>query len=58
MKRPSKLGVVCGVLALVVALVGLSLSTGVNNVNAQTKPGPGTEPEKVGQGVVSVKLGL
>ena len=58
MNRPSKLGVVCGVFALAVALVGLSLSIGVNDLNAQTKPGPGTEPEKIGQGVVSVKLGL
>ena len=57
MKRPSKLGVICGVLALAVALVGLSLSMGVNIVNAQDKPFP-PPPEKVGQGVINVKLGL
>ena len=60
MKRPGRLGVICGVLALAVALVGLSLATGVDTVNAQDKPDPSgpSEPEKVGQGVVNVKLGL
>ncbi len=49
MKRPTKFGVICGVVALAIAVVGLSLSTGVKTVNAQ---------DKDGQGVVSVKLGL
>ncbi len=59
MKRPGKLGVICGVFALAVALFGLSLSTGVITVNAQDKPFPlPPPPEKVGQGVVNIKLGL
>ncbi len=52
MKRPTKFGVICGVVALAIAVVGLSLSTGVKTVNAQDK-GSGSD-----QGVVSVKLGL
>ncbi len=52
MKRPTKFGVICGVVALAIAVVGLSLSTGVKTVNAQDK---GSGPD---QGVISVNLGL
>ena len=51
MKRPTKLGVICGVVALAIAIVGLSLSTGVKTVNAQDKCSDCS-------GVFSVNLGL